>query len=540
MNNIHINNNPNNKNENTPKKERLKYKYLKDIKQEIITSTKTHTLYSSTQKQLDTYYNTITTLHQKAANTQPQTSEIELKAKLIETIKQSIFTLKNTHTKKTEKIKEKISQITETLKQLNIIKSQTNNNKTITSNLEKTIKSYEEAISKKEAETEKIKAKLQQLNNEAKDLKSTEKNTEKNISELIQKTKQKNKQKENIENYLPYLNNHFLEVKGNIRVFCRVRRKLDCEQKEEEAKIEFEDRHTLTIHGPPQQGILTQRPQKDTFNFDYVFPHKTSQEAIFKEVSELVKSSLDGYKVCIFAYGQTGSGKTYTMEGYEGNEGIIPRSIHQIFETIEDFKVYGWDYEVSVSVCEIYLNQINDLLSNKSTDTDKAKKNSVFVIKSVEDWNKIYEKSNKRRKVAETKMNLHSSRSHQIFQIFIKGVNKDKNLEGALNLIDLAGSERLAKSGVNGIREKEAIFINKSLSCLKSVISALLYASENGINSVHVPFRDSVLTNYLQEYLGGDCKTLMFVNISPVLSSYGESISSLKFSSDVNKCRAGF
>uniref|UniRef100_A0A1J3IJ03 Kinesin-like protein n=1 Tax=Noccaea caerulescens TaxID=107243 RepID=A0A1J3IJ03_NOCCA len=351
------------------------------------------------------------------------------------------------------------------------------------------------------------------------------------------------------------LHNTIQELKGNIRVFCRVRPLLSGENSSEEAK---------TISYPTSlealgRGIdLMQNGQKHCFTFDKVFVPSASQEDIFVEISQLVQSALDGYKVCIFAYGQTGSGKTYTMMGRPGNpeeKGLIPRCLEQIFRTRQYLRSQGWKYELQVSMLEIYNETIRDLLSTnkEAVRTDNGVSPQKYAIKhdasgnthvveltvvdvrSSREVSFLLDHAARNRSVGKTAMNEQSSRSHFVFTLKISGFNEstEQQVQGVLNLIDLAGSERLSKSGSTGDRLKETQAINKSLSSLGDVIFALAKKED------HVPFRNSKLTYLLQPCLGGDSKTLMFVNITPEPSSTGESLCSLRFAARVNACEIG-
>jgi kinesin family member C1 len=346
--------------------------------------------------------------------------------------------------------------------------------------------------------------------------------------------------------YLRLVHNDLQESKGNIRVFCRVRPPLPKEEKENTQNyIEFPNFNTIILNGPVTKsnvGKTKEIQNKEIYKFDRVFRPEDNQAEVFKEISQLVQSALDGYNVCIFAYGQTGSGKTYTMEGEDlDKRGIIPRSIEQIFEFKSTLESMGWSFQVDASCVEIYNDQVRDLLMNGNNNiisqtNNKIDKFTVFEVKYVEDLHKIVETAATKRSVAETMCNEKSSRSHCIFQLKITGKNTKTKQErsGALNLIDLAGSERVSSSKVEGERLKETIAINKSLTCLKSVITALV--NNNHKSNSHIPYRDSILTWILKEYLGGESKTLMFVNISPLMSNFSESSCSLKFASDVNSC----
>ncbi|MED6169497.1 Kinesin-like protein KIN-14C [Stylosanthes scabra] len=353
------------------------------------------------------------------------------------------------------------------------------------------------------------------------------------------------------------LHNTILELKGNIRVFCRVRPLLPDDGTGTDMVVSYP-----TSTEALGRGIdLVQNGQKYPFTFDKVFNHDASQNDVFLEISQLVQSALDGYKVCIFAYGQTGSGKTYTMMGRPDApdlKGLIPRSLEQIFQISQTLKDQGWKYKMQASILEIYNETIRDLLSNRSSAIDQTRsENGVpgkqYTIKhdangnthvsdltivdvcSVNEISSLLKQAAQCRSVGRTQMNEQSSRSHFVFTLRICGINEntEQQVQGVLNLIDLAGSERLSRSGATGDRLKETQAINKSLSSLSDVIFALAKKEE------HVPFRNSKLTYLLQPCLGGDSKTLMFVNIAPDQSSTNESLCSLRFAARVNACEIG-
>ncbi|CAN6236341.1 unnamed protein product [Urochloa humidicola] len=350
------------------------------------------------------------------------------------------------------------------------------------------------------------------------------------------------------------LHNTILELKGNIRVFCRVRPLLRFDGDSngaEGASISF----PTSVESNGRAIDLMNQGQKLSFSYDKVFDHNASQEDVFVEISQLVQSALDGYKVCIFAYGQTGSGKTYTMMGRPGidQKGIIPRSLEQIFKTSQSLESQGWEYSMQASMLEIYNETIRDLLAPGRPNSFEMTPSKQYTIKhdshgnttvsdltiidvyGIADVTTLLEKASQSRSVGKTQMNEQSSRSHFVFSLKISGSNENtgQHVQGVLNLIDLAGSERLAKSGSTGDRLKETQSINKSLSALSDVIFAIAKGDD------HVPFRNSKLTYLLQPCLGGDSKTLMFVNISPEASSVGETICSLRFASRVNACEIG-
>lgn len=355
------------------------------------------------------------------------------------------------------------------------------------------------------------------------------------------------------------LHNTILELKGNIRVFCRVRPLLPDDGVGAEASVIS---YPTSVEALGRGVDLMQSGQKYPFMFDKVFNHEASQQDVFVEISQLIQSALDGYKVCIFAYGQTGSGKTYTMMGRPdapGEKGLIPRSLEQIFQTSQSLSAQGWKYKMQASMLEIYNENIRDLLSlsrsscSDLTRTENAIAGKQYSIKhdqngnthvcdlaivdvcSITEISSLLKQAAQSRSVGKTQMNEQSSRSHFVFTLRISGVNEstEQQVQGVLNLIDLAGSERLSRSGATGDRLKETQAINKSLSALSDVIMALAKKED------HIPFRNSKLTYLLQPCLGGDSKTLMFVNLSPDPSSAGESLCSLRFAAKVNACEIG-
>jgi len=339
-----------------------------------------------------------------------------------------------------------------------------------------------------------------------------------------------------------HLHNAIQELKGNIRVFCRIRppsadeRAFDASNLSIDRKGEFAGRR-LEI-APPEA------PKSYDFTFDRVFAANGDQKEVFDEVSLLVQSALDGYKVCIFTYGQTGSGKTYTMLGGAGDaRGLIPRSMEQIFSSQASLESKGMKVSITATLLEIYNEDIRDLLSDapdakkeykiKHDDEGNTRVTNLCQVEvfSAGEVEALMRQANAARAVAKTNMNDRSSRSHMVMRLCLDGVNEaGEPIHGALNLVDLAGSERLSRTGATGDRLKEAQAINKSLSSLGDVILALANKEK------HVPFRNSKLTYLLKNSLGGDCKTLMLVNVSPSLESAQETICSLRFASKVNAC----
>uniref|UniRef100_A0A674MGS3 Kinesin-like protein n=1 Tax=Takifugu rubripes TaxID=31033 RepID=A0A674MGS3_TAKRU len=265
-----------------------------------------------------------------------------------------------------------------------------------------------------------------------------------------------------------------------------------------------------------------------SFSFDHVFPTNTTQEQVYNTCAkQIVKDVLYGYNGTIFAYGQTSSGKTHTMEGklHDPHQmGIIPRIAEDIFNHIFAMDE-NLEFHIKVSYFEIYMDKIRDLLdvtkTNLSVHEDKnrvpfVKGCTERFVSSPEEVMDVIDEGKSNRHVAVTNMNEHSSRSHSIFLINIKQehVETEQKLSGKLYLVDLAGSEKVSKTGAAGAVLDEAKNINKSLSALGNVISALAEGTS------HVPYRDSKMTRILQDSLGGNCRTTMFICCSP--SSYNE------------------
>ncbi|XP_067348044.1 kinesin-like protein KIFC3 isoform X3 [Channa argus] len=329
--------------------------------------------------------------------------------------------------------------------------------------------------------------------------------------------------------------NELVRLKGNIRVFCRVRPVSQEEQDSADAKtmLSFDSDDDAILY-------LSNKGKIMNFELDKVFPPQATQEEVFQEVQALVTSCIDGFNVCIFAYGQTGSGKTYTMEGVAEDPGINQRALRLLFSEVTE-KAPDWDYRITVSMVEIYNEMLRNLLGETPTDKLDIKMNpdgsgqlyvpglTEFTVQSPEDINRVFELGHMNRATACTNLNEHSSRSHALLIITVAGFNSatGTRTQGKLNLVDLAGSERIGKSGAEGSRLREAQCINKSLSALGDVINAL--RSKHS----HVPFRNSRLTYLLQDSLSGDSKTLMMVQVSPLPANMSESVCSLKFAQRV-------
>ncbi|CAE6123196.1 unnamed protein product [Arabidopsis arenosa] len=337
------------------------------------------------------------------------------------------------------------------------------------------------------------------------------------------------------------------DLKGNIRVYCRVRPFLPGQSSCGLSAVEHIDEGTITIRVPSKYGKAGQKP----FMFNKVFGPSATQEEVFSDMQPLVRSVLDGYNVCIFAYGQTGSGKTFTMTGpkelTEESLGVNYRALADLF-LLSNQRKDTTSYEISVQMLEIYNEQVRDLLAtdgqtkrypleirNNSHNGINVPEASLEPVSSTDDVIQLMELGQMNRAVSSTAMNDRSSRSHSCVTVHVQGrdLTSGAILHGSMHLVDLAGSERVDKSEVTGDRLKEAQHINKSLSALGDVISSLSQKTS------HVPYRNSKLTQLLQDSLGGSAKTLMFVHISPEADTLGETISTLKFAERVGRVELG-
>uniref|UniRef100_A0A1B0FL90 Kinesin-like protein n=1 Tax=Glossina morsitans morsitans TaxID=37546 RepID=A0A1B0FL90_GLOMM len=334
------------------------------------------------------------------------------------------------------------------------------------------------------------------------------------------------------------LHNSVMDLRGNIRVFCRVRPPLDVEQDKLLCGWNYVDESTVEIINCDP--LVRAKNNGHSFSFDQVFHPCSKQEDIFELVSPLIQSALDGYNVCIFAYGQTGSGKTFTMDGTTGNLGVIPRTVDLLFDSIKAYRNLGWQYEIKVQFLEIYNEVLYDLLDNEPKEMEirmtKNNKNDIYVsnitqetVDNADRLRQLMKVARMNRATAATVGNERSSRSHAVTKIELIGshIEKHETSIGSINLVDLAGSE----SPKTSVRMNETKNINRSLSELTNVILALLQKQD------HIPYRNSKLTHLLMPSLGGNSKTLMFINVAPFQDCFNESLKSLRFAANVNQCK---
>ncbi|GLT90185.1 hypothetical protein SLE2022_081310 [Rubroshorea leprosula] len=342
------------------------------------------------------------------------------------------------------------------------------------------------------------------------------------------------------------LYNQLQDLKGNIRVYCRVRPFLGGQSTRLASVVDNIDEGSISIITPSKYG----KDGRKSFTFNKVFGPSATQAEVFSDTQPLIRSVLDGYNVCIFAYGQTGTGKTYTMTGPNGlteeGLGVNYRALSDLFLLSKQRKDTIC-YEIAVQMLEIYNEQVRDLLVtdgglNKRLEIRNSSSNGINVpdanlvpVSSTSDVINLMNLGHKNRAVGATAMNDRSSRSHSCLTVHVQGRDLTSRtiIHGSMHLVDLAGSERVDKSEVTGDRLKEAVHINKSLSALGDVIASLAQKSP------HVPYRNSKLTQLLQDSLGGQAKTLMFVHISPEPEALAETLSTLKFAERVATVELG-
>nr|XP_029132879.1 kinesin-like protein KIF1A isoform X2 [Labrus bergylta] len=320
--------------------------------------------------------------------------------------------------------------------------------------------------------------------------------------------------------------------------------------------------------------IINPKQAKDnkSFNFDYSYwSHTTPEDAnyasqmlVYKDIGEeMLLHAFEGYNVCIFAYGQTGAGKSYTMMGKQDvkdQQGIIPLLCEDLFTKIIDNTDNSMSYSVEVSYMEIYCERVRDLLNPKNKGNLRVREHplmgpyvedlSKLAVTSYNDIQDLMDSGNKARTVAATNMNETSSRSHAVFNIIFTQKRLDAETDNTtekvskISLVDLAGSERADSTGAKGTRLKEGANINKSLTTLGKVISALAEV-DSGSNKNkkkkkvenHIPYRDSVLTWLLRENLGGNSRTAMVAALSPADINYDETLSTLRYADRAKQIR---
>uniref|UniRef100_A0A8C3S8B5 plus-end-directed kinesin ATPase n=1 Tax=Chelydra serpentina TaxID=8475 RepID=A0A8C3S8B5_CHESE len=324
--------------------------------------------------------------------------------------------------------------------------------------------------------------------------------------------------------------------------------------------------NTTTIVNPKQP-----KETPKSFSFDYSYwSHTTpedinyaSQKQVYQDIGEeMLQHAFEGYNVCIFAYGQTGAGKSYTMMGRQekDQQGIIPQLCEDLFSRINDTTNDNMSYSVEVSYMEIYCERVRDLLNPKNKGNLRVREHpllgpyvedlSKLAVTSYNDIQDLMDSGNKARTVAATNMNETSSRSHAVFNIIFTQKRHDAETDvttekvSKISLVDLAGSERADSTGAKGTRLKEGANINKSLTTLGKVISALAEmvglprrSNKKKKKTDFIPYRDSVLTWLLRENLGGNSRTAMVAALSPADINYDETLSTLRYADRAKQIR---
>lgn len=325
------------------------------------------------------------------------------------------------------------------------------------------------------------------------------------------------KENSELKSRVKALRTDVIDMKGAIRVMCRIKPSGQINN------IGYDDR-SIAIAGKQ-------------FTVDRVFGQDSSQDSIFREVAPLVESILDGYKICVFAYGQTGSGKTYTMQGPDQDRGLVYRALDSIDRLSQELRQEGFTIEYKTRYLEIYNEEIRDLIEDAPVrivhegSTVRLTNSKEVKSSSIQDIQGLVAGATEKRAVGETGCNARSSRSHAVLILTVSVRSETEQRTGALALVDLAGSERLSESKAENERLRETQNINRSLSALGNVFGALRR------RDAHIPFRDSKLTHLMQEYLTGESRTAMIVNINP--ENEGESICSLRLASRVSECELG-
>ncbi|EXB88913.1 Kinesin-like protein KIFC3 [Morus notabilis] len=377
---------------------------------------------------------------------------------------------------------------------------------------------------------------------------ATKKSTEKEDDELRNAISKIEDELVTLTAYINQLNtqrkqvlNEFMDLRGNIRVFCRIRSIATGENFGRLRPIAAQDSSNVLLK-------LAENKSK-TYSFDKIFHPGSSQDEVFAEIEPVIKSALDGYNACIFAYGQTGTGKSFTMEGTPHYPGVVPRAMEAIFKQAVDSNHV---FIFSFSMLEIYLGKLKDLLVPQPTkamdpmppclsiQTDPkggVEIDNLLAIR-VTDFNqalRLYRLGCRFRSTASTNSNLTSSRSHCMIRLSITCFDAPERRRETNKIwfIDLGGSERVLKTKASGRRLDEGKAINLSLSALGDVIHALQK------KNFHVPYRNSKLTQVLRDSLGEDSKTLMLVHVSPKEEDLCETVCTLNFATRVRSIHLG-
>uniref|UniRef100_A0A3Q3XHY5 Kinesin-like protein n=1 Tax=Mola mola TaxID=94237 RepID=A0A3Q3XHY5_MOLML len=352
-----------------------------------------------------------------------------------------------------------------------------------------------------------------------------------------------------------------MNVCSHVKVVIRVRPTNDIEKRENcRNVVQVVDNHML-IFDPKEVDTscfgsrrvrnrnINKRANKDLkFVFDHVFNENATQVDIFENTTKAVLDGvMNGFNCTVFAYGATGAGKTHTMLGSQNDPGVMYRTMKELFQRMEDAKEEK-EFAVAFSYLEVYNEQIRDLLANAGPLAVREDSSKGVVVqgltlhqpKSAEHILEALDSGNRNRTQHPTDMNATSSRSHAVFQIYLRQQDKTASLNpnvciAKMSLIDLAGSERASATNAKGARLREGANINRSLLALGNVINAL---ADPKSKKAHIPYRDSKLTRLLKDSLGGNCRTVMIANVSPSSKSYDDTQNTLKYANRAKEIKS--
>ncbi|XP_069553795.1 kinesin-like protein KIF18A [Brachyistius frenatus] len=350
------------------------------------------------------------------------------------------------------------------------------------------------------------------------------------------------------------------DVCSHVKVVIRVRPANDSEKNENSRNVvQVVDNHML-IFDPREEDIcfrsqrvrnrnINKRANKDLkFVFDRVFDENSTQDDIFENTTKgVLDGVMNGFNCTVFAYGATGAGKTHTMLGSPNEPGVMYRTMTELFKRMDDAK-QDKEFAVAFSYLEVYNEQIRDLLANAGPLAVREDSSKGVVVqgltlhqpKSAQHILEALDSGNRKRTQHPTDMNATSSRSHAVFQIYLRQQDKTASLNpnvciAKMSLIDLAGSERASATNTKGARLREGANINRSLLALGNVINAL---ADPKSKKSHIPYRDSKLTRLLKDSLGGNCRTVMIANVSPSSKSYDDTHNTLKYANRAKEIKS--
>ncbi|XP_071773301.2 kinesin-like protein KIF18A [Centroberyx gerrardi] len=351
------------------------------------------------------------------------------------------------------------------------------------------------------------------------------------------------------------------DVCNHVKVVIRVRPVNDNEKCDNFRNVvQVVDNHML-IFDPKEQQIpcfgsrriqnrsISKKANKDLkFVFDNVFGEDSTQVDIFENTTKgVLDGVMNGFNCTVFAYGATGAGKTHTMLGSQTDPGVMYRTMKDLFRRMDEVKEEKV-FDIAFSYLEVYNEQIRDLLANVGPLAVREDSSKGVVVqgltlhqpKSAEHLLEALDYGNRNRTQHPTDMNATSSRSHAVFQIYLRQQDKTASLNpnvcvAKMSLIDLAGSERASATNAKGARLREGANINKSLLALGNVINAL---ADPKSKKAHIPYRDSKLTRLLKDSLGGNCRTVMIANVSPSSKSYDDTHNTLKYANRAKEIKS--